>query len=67
MIKRTKEAAPDAVALSVDQAARRAGIGRTKLYELMGDGALPFAQIGARRLILVDDLNSLLRENRRAA
>lgn len=54
----------DALALSVDDAARQSGLGRTTLYELMQAGQLPFAKIGARRLILVDDLRALLAAHR---
>ena len=38
-------------ALGVEEASRFAGIGRTVLYKLMGDGSLPYVKLGARRLI----------------
>lgn len=38
-------------AMSVPDAARRLGIGRTALYSLLSSGALPSYQIGRRRLL----------------
>jgi excisionase family DNA binding protein len=40
-----------AQAMTVAQAARRLGIGRTMLYELMQRGKLPYHQVGRRRLL----------------
>jgi excisionase family DNA binding protein len=37
--------------VTVSVAIREYGIGRSKLYELMTDGALPYSQFGGRRLI----------------
>lgn len=54
----------DRLALSVDEAVRRSGIGRSTLYELMQTGQLAYAKIGARRLILVADLHALLAAHR---
>jgi excisionase family DNA binding protein len=36
------------------------GLGRTKLYELIGDGHLATTTVGRRRLVLVRSLLSLL-------
>ena len=52
------------LALSVDDAVRQSGLGRSTLYELMQTGQLAYAKIGARRLILVDDLRALLAAHR---
>jgi excisionase family DNA binding protein len=38
-------------AVTVAEAVRFSGIGRTHLYDLMADGRLPFAKVGSRRLI----------------
>jgi excisionase family DNA binding protein len=38
-------------ALQVNEAAKIFGLGRTVLYAMMGDGRLPYSQVGARRLI----------------
>ncbi len=45
---------------TVAEACAAAGIGTTKLYELIGSGALKSVTIGRRRLIRVDSLLSLL-------
>lgn len=37
--------------VTVDGATREFGLGRTRLYEFMGRGDLPYCQIGAKRLI----------------
>jgi excisionase family DNA binding protein len=37
--------------MNVPEASRFTGIGRTKLYELMDKGHLPYAKIGASRRI----------------
>lgn len=61
--------APDAAAIpfaqrlscTIDEACEVTGLGRTKIYELIGDGHLATATIGRRRLVLVRSLLSLLR------
>lgn len=45
---------------TVDEAAAAIGIGRTKLYELIGEHALPTFKIGARTLIRRDALVDLI-------
>ena len=37
--------------VSVSQFCRIFGLGRTKVYQLMGDGTLPSARVGKRRLL----------------
>lgn len=51
---------PQHIAVSASEAARLVGLGRTKLYELMGSGELPFIKIGTRRLIRVRDIEAFL-------
>jgi excisionase family DNA binding protein len=46
--------------LSVAEACAIAGIGRTKLYEAIGEGSLVARKFGKRRLILRDDLRAFL-------
>jgi excisionase family DNA binding protein len=51
-------AAAHAVALSIDDAARAAGISRTQLYEEMRTGRLASKKIGKRRVVPVDALKA---------
>ena len=44
------------LAVSVEDAAAMAGIGRTTLYAAIGAGSLPSLRIGKRRLIRVEAL-----------
>lgn len=46
------------IAISPAEAARLVGLGKTKLYAVMGAGELPFLKIGTRRLIRVTDLEA---------
>jgi excisionase family DNA binding protein len=46
------------LAVSLDEAARRAGLGRTSIYEAVNRGELPLRKVGRRSLIRVDDLKA---------
>lgn len=46
--------------LSVSEACRIAGIGRTKIYEAIADGRLKARKFGKRTLILRTDLQAFL-------
>ncbi len=48
---------------TIDEACQATGIGRTKLYELIGAGYLDTTTIGRRRLVLVRSLQSLIGGN----
>jgi excisionase family DNA binding protein len=50
----------DRIAYSVVEAARIAGIGRTGLYQLIKDGAIPVVKIGKRTLVRRSDLESFM-------
>lgn len=50
------------IAVTVKDATRMSGLGRTKLYELLGTGVLKSRRIGTRRLILVSSIERLLTE-----
>jgi excisionase family DNA binding protein len=50
----------DKLALTVEEAADAAPVGRTKLYEAMGDGRLKARNSGRRTVILVDDFRQFL-------
>jgi excisionase family DNA binding protein len=45
---------------TISEACELTGLGRTKLYELMGDGHLATTTVGRRRLVVVRSLLSLL-------
>jgi excisionase family DNA binding protein len=47
-------------ALSIEHACRVSGLGKTKLYELIGAGTLKSRKVGRRRLILLTDLSEFL-------
>lgn len=49
-----------AEAISVVEAAARAGVSRTLLYEAIGTGALPSVKLGKRRLVRVEALRRWL-------
>lgn len=48
------------LALSPIEAARRMGVGRTFLYELISSGALKTVKLGKRRLITVKAIEECL-------
>ena len=50
-------------AYSVDGFCEAYGIGRSLAYKLMGEGQLPFALVGRRRLIPVDGADRWLASN----
>jgi excisionase family DNA binding protein len=53
---------PDvAITYRVNDAARVAGLSRSKIYELIGEGKLRSVLVGGRRLIPADALRDLLR------
>jgi excisionase family DNA binding protein len=45
---------------TVDEACSVTGLGRTKLYELIGDGSIATTTIGRRRLVFIESLRALL-------
>jgi hypothetical protein len=49
---------------TIAQAYEVTGLGRTKLYELIGDGQVSTTTVGRRRLVLVQSLLLLLKGNR---
>ena len=48
---------------TIDEACETTGLGRTKLYELIGAGHLVTTTVGRRRLVVVRSLLSLLEAN----
>lgn len=51
----------------VSDAARYIGMGRTRLYELIGSGDLRSLRVGGRRLILRTDLEAFIARHLEAA
>ena len=51
---------------TIDDACEVTGLGRTKLYELIGAGQLATTTVGRRRLVIVRGLLSLLEVNKSA-
>lgn len=51
------------IAVSPNEAARLAGIGRTTLYAALSSGDLKSIKIGTRRLITVDAIRAWLKQN----
>lgn len=52
------------VLLRVEAAAILLGVGRTMMYELIGQGHIPVVRIGRRTLVHRDDLERFAREMR---
>ena len=55
-----KQTNMEPLAVSVEEAERLSGIGRTKLYELLGRGAIKSRKVGRRRLVIVWSLRAFL-------
>ena len=53
-----RDAPHERLAVSVEDAAAMAGVGRTTLYAALGSGSLRSLKIGKRRLILVEALKA---------
>ena len=48
------------ITASIGEFCRLSGIGRTKVYELLGDGDLESISIGRRRLIVLESYRRLI-------
>lgn len=46
--------------LSISETCALLGLGRTKLYQIIGSGTLPAKKIGKRTVIIRDDLDAFL-------
>ncbi len=53
--------------VSVTDAARLMGIGRTTAYKLIGAGEIETVQIGARRLVVVESIDNYVHRLRAAS
>jgi excisionase family DNA binding protein len=56
--RREQDGEPPSLLVPVLTAARMLGIGRTKVYELVGQGDIELVHIGCRALIPVDSVHS---------
>jgi excisionase family DNA binding protein len=56
-----RRAEPKRIAATVDDTCHITGLGRTKVYELIGQGRLTAIAIGRRRLILMESIEALLK------
>lgn len=50
----------DQLSISIEDASKLTGIGRTKLYQAINQGALKARKFGKRTIIIKDDLNTFL-------
>ena len=57
---RASRESPKPVSLTVNDTCRVTGLGRTKVYELIGDHKLKAITIGRRRLVLYSSIEALL-------
>jgi excisionase family DNA binding protein len=57
----------DTILCSIPEAARAIGLGRSKLYELIGEGRLETVTIGRRRLVRIESLRALAGATGKAA
>jgi len=48
------------LALSIEETCKATGLGRTKVYEYIGEGSLKAKKVGKRTLILKSDLEAFL-------
>jgi excisionase family DNA binding protein len=46
--------------VSVDEVCRRTNLGRSKVYQLIGDGTLPSLKVGKRRLVRLSTMRRVL-------
>ncbi|NYI05559.1 helix-turn-helix domain-containing protein [Allostreptomyces psammosilenae] len=51
---------PTLVVLTVEEAARRLGIGRTTMYDLLSSGKIPSVKIGRLRRVPVEALDAFI-------
>ncbi|RED17496.1 excisionase family DNA-binding protein [Parasphingopyxis lamellibrachiae] len=52
----------DAIFISIHEAGKALGIGRSKCYELISEGRLETAYLGRRRLVKVESVKALAEE-----
>ena len=55
------------ITVTISEAVRASGLGRTKLYELIGAGRVDSVRVGTRRLVVFESLKNFLIDAGRAA
>jgi excisionase family DNA binding protein len=60
----TPESTPAPLCVRVKVAARMMGIGRTKLYELIGSGEVETIKVGKATLVTTASLNAMIERRR---
>ena len=60
----TPDANPAPLCVRVNVAARMMGIGRTKLYELIGNGEVEAIKVGKATLVTTASLNAMIERRR---
>jgi excisionase family DNA binding protein len=60
-VARQADGAPPAL-LSIEEAARRLGIGRSTVYEALGHGELRSVRVRGRRLVPIDAIAELIKK-----
>tara|TARA_R110000868_G_scaffold18003_2_gene78259 strand:+ start:6283 stop:6480 length:198 start_codon:yes stop_codon:yes gene_type:complete len=58
---------PERITVRIREACRMTGIGRSKLYELTGEGEIEVVKIGAMTLVPIASLRKLIERGRRGA
>tara|TARA_R110000868_G_scaffold141226_2_gene357517 strand:- start:1190 stop:1387 length:198 start_codon:yes stop_codon:yes gene_type:complete len=58
---------PQRISVRIREACRMTGIGRSKLYELIGEGEIEVVKIGAMTLVPVASLRKLIERGTRGA
>lgn len=51
------------LAISIDEASKSIGLGRSTIYDLINSGKLKSLKIGSRRIISIESLNEFLRSS----
>jgi excisionase family DNA binding protein len=54
----------EALAVSINEAAKALGLGRTPIYAMIADGRLEAFKLGRRRLVTVDSVRRLVTSKR---
>lgn len=61
-MRERNEAHPEAIAFSIEDAAKRISVGRSTIYELIGEKAIRTIHVGRRTLIPESELRRFIAE-----